>query len=212
MIGLASGLAGGEGALLHGFGWQRWRWQEPERAGVCLLATQMQANPGLPTAPAPAPTPSSPHTPPAVISDPASPEAQKLEAAVTALLQGLAKSIAWDGEGATVLIECEVTGAADQAAANKVAKSIVGSSLAKSAIFGHDPNWGRIAAAAGCALLLGRGGGGVAGWAGGRLEPGARLRRFSSRQCRPRLLPPPNPAALPPSPRPLLAPQACLPT
>lgn len=39
---------------------------------------------------------------------------------MTALLQGLAKSIAWDGEGATVLIECEVLGAADQAAANKV--------------------------------------------------------------------------------------------
>ena len=67
-------------------------------------------------------TPSHPCTGPlpAVISDPASPEAQKLEAAVTALLQGLAKSIAWDGEGATVLIECEVLGAADQAAANKV--------------------------------------------------------------------------------------------
>jgi glutamate N-acetyltransferase/amino-acid N-acetyltransferase len=63
--------------------------------------------------------------------------------------QGLAKSIAWDGEGATVLIECEVLGAADDAAANRVAKSVVGSSLAKSAIFGHDPNWGRIAAAAG---------------------------------------------------------------
>ncbi|PSC69634.1 arginine biosynthesis bifunctional chloroplastic-like [Micractinium conductrix] len=85
----------------------------------------------------------------AEISDTASPEAQRLQAALTALLQGLAKSIAWDGEGATVLIECEVLGAADDAAANKVAKSVVGSSLAKSAIFGHDPNWGRIAAAAG---------------------------------------------------------------
>jgi glutamate N-acetyltransferase/amino-acid N-acetyltransferase len=48
-----------------------------------------------------------------------------------------------------VLIECEVLGAPDDAAANAVSKSIVGSSLAKSAIFGHDPNWGRIAAAAG---------------------------------------------------------------
>lgn len=84
-----------------------------------------------------------------IISDPASPEAQRLEAAVTALLQGLAKSIAWDGEGATVLIECEVVGAADEAAANQVAKSVVGSSLFKAAVFGHDPNWGRIAAAAG---------------------------------------------------------------
>ena len=85
----------------------------------------------------------------AVISDAASPEAAALQAAVTALLQGLAKAIAWDGEGATVLMECEVTGAPDDAAAARVAKSVVGSSLVKSAVFGHDPNWGRIAAAAG---------------------------------------------------------------
>jgi glutamate N-acetyltransferase / amino-acid N-acetyltransferase len=84
-----------------------------------------------------------------IISDPNSKEAVTLEAALTALLQGLAKSIAWDGEGATVLIECEVTGAPDDAAACRVAKSVVGSSLVKSAVFGHDPNWGRIAAAAG---------------------------------------------------------------
>lgn len=84
-----------------------------------------------------------------VIVDPASQEAQRLEAAVTALLQGLAKSIAWDGEGATVLIECEVQGAENDESANRVAKSVVGSSLVKSAVFGHDPNWGRIAAAAG---------------------------------------------------------------
>ena len=83
------------------------------------------------------------------ISDEGSEDAKLLEDALTALLQGLAKSIAWDGEGATVLIECEVTGAEDNEAANKVAKSIVGSSLVKSAVYGHDPNWGRIAAAAG---------------------------------------------------------------
>jgi glutamate N-acetyltransferase/amino-acid N-acetyltransferase len=64
-------------------------------------------------------------------------------------MQGLAKSIAWDGEGATCLVEVEVTGAASDADARVVAKSVAGSSLAKSAIFGHDPNWGRIAAAAG---------------------------------------------------------------
>jgi glutamate N-acetyltransferase/amino-acid N-acetyltransferase len=85
----------------------------------------------------------------ALISDPESAEAQQLEAAATAILQGMAKSIAWDGEGATCLIECEVTGADSMADANQVARSVVGSSLAKSAIFGHDPNWGRIAAAAG---------------------------------------------------------------
>jgi len=63
--------------------------------------------------------------------------------------QGLAKSIAWDGEGATCLMEIAVTGAQSDADARVVAKSVAGSSLAKSAIFGHDPNWGRIAAAAG---------------------------------------------------------------
>lgn len=63
--------------------------------------------------------------------------------------QGLAKSIAWDGEGATCLMEVEVTGAKSADDARVAAKSVAGSSLVKSAIFGHDPNWGRIAAAAG---------------------------------------------------------------
>lgn len=84
-----------------------------------------------------------------IIKDASSPEAAQLEAAVTALLQGLAKSIAWDGEGATCLMEISCTGAADEAAANAVARSVAGSSLVKAAVFGHDPNWGRIACAAG---------------------------------------------------------------
>jgi glutamate N-acetyltransferase/amino-acid N-acetyltransferase len=77
------------------------------------------------------------------------PEAEKLEAMLRAVCEHLAKAIARDGEGATCLIEVQVSGAANEAAANQVAKTIVGSSLVKSAIFGHDPNWGRIAAAAG---------------------------------------------------------------
>ncbi|MCT7980113.1 bifunctional ornithine acetyltransferase/N-acetylglutamate synthase [Laspinema olomoucense] len=77
------------------------------------------------------------------------PEAEKLEAGLTAVCQYLAKAIARDGEGATCLIEVQVTGAPDDAAARRVAKTIVGSSLVKSAVFGRDPNWGRIAAAAG---------------------------------------------------------------
>lgn len=83
------------------------------------------------------------------IADASSADGKALEAALTALLQGLAKSIAWDGEGATVLVEVEVTGAATDADARVVARSVAGSSLAKSAIFGGDPNWGRLAAAAG---------------------------------------------------------------
>ena len=75
--------------------------------------------------------------------------AQKLEAMLTEVCQHLAKAIARDGEGATCLIEVKVTGAPNDKAASQVAKTIVGSSLVKSAVFGRDPNWGRIAAAAG---------------------------------------------------------------
>ncbi len=77
------------------------------------------------------------------------PEAEKLEAMLTAVCQYMAKSIARDGEGATCLIEVQVTGATDDKAARQIAKTIVGSSLVKAAVFGRDPNWGRIAAAAG---------------------------------------------------------------
>jgi len=76
-------------------------------------------------------------------------EAEKLEAMLTAVCQHLAKAIARDGEGATCLIEVQVSGATDEKAARQVAKTIVGSALFKSAVFGRDPNWGRIAAAAG---------------------------------------------------------------
>ncbi len=82
------------------------------------------------------------------------PEAETLEAMLTAVCQHLAKAIARDGEGATCLIEVQVTGAPDDKAARQIARSIVGSSLVKSAVFGRDPNWGRIAAAAGYAGVL----------------------------------------------------------
>lgn len=76
-------------------------------------------------------------------------EAELLEDVLTAVCIHLAKSVARDGEGATCLIEVQVAGAPDDAAARQVARTIAGSSLVKSAIFGRDPNWGRIAAAAG---------------------------------------------------------------
>ncbi len=76
-------------------------------------------------------------------------EAEKLEAMLTAVCQHLAKAIARDGEGATCLIEVQVSGAPDEKSALQIAKTIAGSSLVKSAIFGRDANWGRIAAAAG---------------------------------------------------------------
>lgn len=77
------------------------------------------------------------------------PEATKLEAMLTAVCTYLAQAIARDGEGATCLIEVQVAGAIDDIAACQVARTIAGSMLVKSAVFGRDPNWGRIAAAAG---------------------------------------------------------------
>ena len=61
----------------------------------------------------------------------------------------LAKKIAKDGEGATKLIEVEVNSATDEQGARMMAKEVVGSSLVKTAIFGEDPNWGRIICAMG---------------------------------------------------------------
>ena len=70
----------------------------------------------------------------------------------TALLEvctDLAKAIASDGEGATKFFTVHVTGAATKPDAEQVARTIAESPLVKTAVFGGDPNWGRIAAAAG---------------------------------------------------------------
>ena len=72
-----------------------------------------------------------------------------LESGLTAVSQHLARAIARDGEGATCLIEVNVEGAADEAGARAIARTVCGSSLVKCAIHGRDPNWGRIVAAAG---------------------------------------------------------------
>ncbi|WP_319506701.1 bifunctional ornithine acetyltransferase/N-acetylglutamate synthase [uncultured Methanolobus sp.] len=77
------------------------------------------------------------------------PEISDLQAGLDLVLTELAKMIAIDGEGATKLIESKVTGAATAEDARLVAKAIVRSPLVKSAIFGQDPNWGRIVVAAG---------------------------------------------------------------
>lgn len=61
----------------------------------------------------------------------------------------LAKAIARDGEGATKLVEVQVRGAESDEAAQAIAKTVIGSSLVKSAVFGADANWGRIIAAVG---------------------------------------------------------------
>ncbi len=77
------------------------------------------------------------------------PERGDLQAGLDLVLTELAKMITVDGEGATKLIESKVTGAATQQDARLVAKAIVRSPLVKSAIFGEDPNWGRVVVAAG---------------------------------------------------------------
>ena len=61
----------------------------------------------------------------------------------------LCRKIAGDGEGATKLLECKVTGAADLPNAKTVAKSVICSSLLKAAMFGADANWGRVLCAIG---------------------------------------------------------------
>ena len=64
-------------------------------------------------------------------------------------MPALAKAIARDGEGASRLIEVRVDGAESDDDAQAIAKTIIGSSLVKSAVFGADANWGRIIAAVG---------------------------------------------------------------
>ncbi len=69
--------------------------------------------------------------------------------ALNTVTVALCRKIAGDGEGATKLLECIVTGAADKTTAKIVAKSVICSSLLKAAMFGADANWGRVLCAIG---------------------------------------------------------------
>ena len=69
--------------------------------------------------------------------------------AIHVACETLARKIAADGEGATKLVTVDVVGAANDADADTVARAIANSPLVKTAIFGHDANWGRVAGAAG---------------------------------------------------------------
>ncbi|PZE19274.1 bifunctional glutamate N-acetyltransferase/amino-acid acetyltransferase ArgJ [Paenibacillus xerothermodurans] len=80
---------------------------------------------------------------------PEHPDWAAFEAGFRYVAEYLAKAIARDGEGATKLIEVTVAGAESQEAARAIAKTVIGSSLVKSACFGADANWGRIIAAVG---------------------------------------------------------------
>lgn len=76
-------------------------------------------------------------------------------AALGGVCSELSRLIVADGEGATVLLEIEVTGAASDDEATAIARRIATSPLVKTAAFGHDPNWGRVLAAAGSASFNG---------------------------------------------------------
>lgn len=79
----------------------------------------------------------------------ATPAYDQFKAMLAAVMTDLAKAIAKDGEGATKLIQVTTSGAKDSLNARMISKSVVGSPLVKTAIFGKDPNWGRILCAIG---------------------------------------------------------------
>jgi len=70
-------------------------------------------------------------------------------AALYEVMRALSRCIASDGEGATKLLECTVSGAADIETARTAAKAVICSSLVKAAMFGADANWGRVLCAVG---------------------------------------------------------------
>ncbi|MCI9575490.1 MAG: bifunctional glutamate N-acetyltransferase/amino-acid acetyltransferase ArgJ [Clostridiales bacterium] len=74
---------------------------------------------------------------------------QAFTQALTQMCISLARMMAKDGEGATKLLECRVSGAKTKETARKIAKSVICSSLFKSAMFGSDANWGRVLCAIG---------------------------------------------------------------
>ncbi|WP_002024601.1 bifunctional glutamate N-acetyltransferase/amino-acid acetyltransferase ArgJ, partial [Leptospira interrogans] len=74
---------------------------------------------------------------------------QDFSKALTEICIDLTKLIATDGEGATKLIELTISGAKSEAQARKIGKSILNSPLVKTAIYGGDPNWGRLIMAVG---------------------------------------------------------------
>jgi glutamate N-acetyltransferase/amino-acid N-acetyltransferase len=86
-------------------------------------------------------------------AEPGNASFEALRKGVEAVARDLARQQAADGEGATTLLTCQVSGALDDAEARAVARAVISSSLVKAAFHGRDPNWGRIAGAAGNARL-----------------------------------------------------------
>jgi acetylglutamate kinase len=84
----------------------------------------------------------------APLTDPG-PELSAFTEALTELCQEMARAVAADGEGATKLLEVRLEGAPTPAVARDLARSVAGSTLVKAAVFGADPNWGRVLATVG---------------------------------------------------------------
>ncbi len=80
---------------------------------------------------------------------PSDSELNKVGDALTEVMEDLARQIVRDGEGARKLVTIEISGASNDDAAERIARSIANSLLVKTAIAGSDPNWGRIISAAG---------------------------------------------------------------
>lgn len=80
---------------------------------------------------------------------PGTPDYDTFVAGLTAIAERLCRELAGDGEGATKLLECVVTGAPDLLTARAVSKSVIHSTLFKAAMFGEDANWGRVLCAIG---------------------------------------------------------------
>jgi len=76
-------------------------------------------------------------------------DGERFVAALEAVCTDLARKMAADGEGATKLLQVDVTGARSEADAKRAARAVVSSSLVKAALHGEDPNWGRVFAAVG---------------------------------------------------------------
>lgn len=86
-----------------------------------------------------------------VMLEPGTGDFEQFGAALTELCETTAKALVKDGEGATKFVEIVVSGAATDADARRVARAVGMSQLCKTAFFGEDANWGRIACAAGYA-------------------------------------------------------------
>ena len=74
---------------------------------------------------------------------------ETFKAALDHVCRTLSRAIAGDGEGASKLVTCKMTGARSEESAERLAKAVVGSSLVKAAMFGSDANWGRVLCAMG---------------------------------------------------------------